>query len=91
MSQFPATVYIEARPRGRHEGQPIEDYVVEDGADHVLKAFKTQKEAIDWAKKEGHHPLVARVRRENNKTKPTRSRDATLYEEAAPRPRSKDR
>jgi predicted RNase H-like HicB family nuclease len=95
-SQFPATVYIEARPRGRQEGEPIEDYVVEDDADHVLKVFKTQKEAIDWAKKEGHHPLVARVRHENNKTKPRRSRReakqyATLYEEAALRPRSKDR
>ena len=43
--------------------------MVEDHKDHVLKTFKTQKEAIDWAKKEGHHPLVARVRHENNKTK----------------------
>ena len=50
-------VYIEPRPKGRAEGTPIEDYVVEDHKDHVLKTFKTQKEAIDWAKKEGHHPL----------------------------------
>ncbi len=57
------------RPKGRKEGEPIEDYVIEDHKDHVLKTFKTQKEAIDWAKKEGHHPLVARVRHENNKTK----------------------
>jgi hypothetical protein len=55
-------VYIEPRPKGRHEGTAIDDYVVEDHKDHVLKTFKTQKEAIDWAKKVGHHPLVARVR-----------------------------
>jgi hypothetical protein len=42
-------VYIEPRPKGRKEGEPIEDYVVEDHKDHVLKTFKTQKEAIDWA------------------------------------------
>jgi len=63
-------VYIESRPKRRPEGTPIEDYVVEDYKDHVLKTFKTQKEAIDWAKKQGRHPLVARVRHENNKTKP---------------------
>ena len=69
-------VYIEPRPKGRHEGTAIEDYVVEDHNDHVLKTFKTQKEAIDWAKTEGHHPLVARVRHENNKTKPDHWRSA---------------
>ena len=50
-------VYIEPRPKGRPEGTAIEDYVVEDHNDHVLKMFKTQKEAIDWAKTDGHHPL----------------------------------
>ena len=55
-------VYIVPRPKGRHEGTAIEGYVIEDHKDHVLKTFKTQKEAIDWAKKVGHHPLVARVR-----------------------------
>ena len=72
-------VYIEARPKRRHEVTPIEDYVVEDHADHVLKVFKTQKEAIDWAKKQGHRPLVARVRenrREHDKTKPDHWRSA---------------
>jgi transcription elongation GreA/GreB family factor len=29
---------------------------------HVLATFKTQKEAIAWAKKNNHSPLVARVR-----------------------------
>jgi hypothetical protein len=35
--------------------------------DHVLATFKTQHEAIDWAKKNGHSPHVARVRHLNNK------------------------
>jgi hypothetical protein len=69
-------VYIEPRPKGRHEGTPIEDYVIEDHKGYVLKTFHTQKEAIDWAKKEGHYPLVARVRHENNKTKPNHWRSA---------------
>ena len=46
-----ANVYIEARPKGRAEGAHIDDYVVEDhAADHVLGTFKTQREAIDWAR-----------------------------------------
>jgi hypothetical protein len=40
-------VYVEARPKGRSEGSPIGDFVVEDHADHVLVTFKTQKEAVD--------------------------------------------
>jgi hypothetical protein len=40
-----ANVYIEERPKGRREGQPIERYVVEDHADHVLHSAKTQKDA----------------------------------------------
>ena len=41
-----ANVYIEARPKGRPEGSAIEDFVVEDHADHVLATFKTQREAL---------------------------------------------
>jgi hypothetical protein len=62
-------VYIEPRPKGHSEGSPIEDYVAEDHADHVLATFKTQQEAIEWAKKNGHIPLVARARRLNDKKK----------------------
>ena len=65
-----ANVYVEARPKGRLEGSPIADYVVEDHADHVLGTFATQKEAIDWAKGAGHTPHVARVRHMNDKKKP---------------------
>lgn len=60
-------VYVEARPKGRPEGAHIEDYVVEDHQHGVLATFRTQTEAIQWAKKEGHHPLVARVRHQNDK------------------------
>jgi hypothetical protein len=62
-----ANVYIEARPKGRPEGSPIDDYVVEDHNDRVLGTFNTQREAIDWAKAKGHAPLVARVRHLNDK------------------------
>jgi hypothetical protein len=64
-----ANVYIEPRPKGRPEGTHIDDYVVEDNADHVLATFKTQREAIDWARKNGHAPLVGRVRHLNDKKK----------------------
>jgi hypothetical protein len=64
-----ATVYVEARPKGR-EGTPIDDYVVEDHAGHVLRTLKTQAEAIAWAKSNGHSPHVARVRHLNDKKKP---------------------
>jgi hypothetical protein len=69
-------VFVEARPKGRQEGDPIEDYVVEDHADHVLMTFKTQHEAIAWAKSNGHAPLVARVRHLNNKKLPDHWRSA---------------
>lgn len=42
-----AKVYVEARPKGRPENSPINDYVVEDSADNVLKTTSTQKAAID--------------------------------------------
>lgn len=71
-----ANVYVEPRPKGRPEGSPITDYVVEDHADHALGTFKTQQEAIEWAKKNGHHPLVARVRHLNDKKKPDHWRSA---------------
>ncbi len=65
-----ATVYVEARPKGRAEGTRIDDYVVEDHADHVLNTSQTQAAAITWAKNNGHTPLVARVRHLNDKKNP---------------------
>jgi hypothetical protein len=69
-------VYVEARPKGRPDGDPIDDYVVEDHTDHVLHTCKTQREAMDWAKKNGHTPHVARVRHLNDKKKPDHWRAA---------------
>jgi hypothetical protein len=69
-------VYVEPRPKGRHDGEPIQDYVVEDRADHVLFTSHTQREAIEWAKGEGHSPLVARVRHLNDKKKTDHWRSA---------------
>jgi hypothetical protein len=71
-----ANVYIEPRPKARREGDPIDDYVVEDHADHVLATLKTQQEAIEWARRHGHTPLVARVRHLNDKKKPDHWRSA---------------
>lgn len=71
-----ANVYVEARPKGRPEGSQITDYVVEDINDRVLGTFSTQRDAIDWAKRQGHHPLVARVRHLNNKRIPDHWRSA---------------
>ena len=71
-----ANVFVEPRPKGRPEGSPIEDYVVEDHADHVLTTCKTQHEAIEWAKKNGHKPHVARVRHLNDKKVPDHWRQA---------------
>ena len=64
------TVFIEARPKGRPEGSPIEDFVVEEQGDRVLKTFKNQEEAIAWAQSEGHSAHVARVRHLNDKKIP---------------------
>ena len=69
-------VYIEAHPKGRPEGAPIDRFVVEDHEDHALATFKTQHEAIEWAKKQGHAPLVARVRHLSDKRKPDHWRAA---------------
>lgn len=71
-----ANVYVEARPKGRPEGSRIDDYVVENHADNVLGTFRTQHEAIDWAKRNGHNPLVARVRHLNDKKIPDHWRSA---------------
>jgi hypothetical protein len=65
-----ANVFVEPRPKGRPEGSPITDFVVEDHADHVLATFKTQEEAIQWARSHSHAPHVARVRHLNDKRKP---------------------
>ena len=69
-------VFIEARPKGRPDGSAIDDYVVEDRANHVVHIAKTQREAIEWARHKGHHALVARVRHLNSKRVPDHWRGA---------------
>jgi hypothetical protein len=70
-----ANVFVEARPKGR-DGDRIDSYVVEDHVHGVLGTFKTQHEAIQWAKSKGHHPLVARVRHFSDKRVPDHWRSA---------------
>ena len=65
-----AIVYVEARPKGRPEGSRIDDFVVEDHADHILHTSQSQEDAIIWAKRNGHGPHVARVRYLNDKKRP---------------------
>ncbi len=65
-----AVVFVEARPKGRAEGSPIDDYVVETQGDTILYTSRTQGEAIDWSKRNGHSPHVARVRHLNDKKRP---------------------
>ncbi len=71
-----ANVYVEARPKGLRDGEPIDDYVVEEHADQALATFSTQAEAIKWAKDNGHRPLVAFVRRLNDRKIPDQWRAA---------------
>ena len=80
------TVFIEARPKGRREGTAIVDYVVEEQGDRFLKAFKTQAEAITWAKSEGHSPHVARVRHLNDKKIPDHWRPVSKMPSDRPSP-----
>jgi hypothetical protein len=72
-----ANVYVEACPKGCREGTLVTNFVVEDHAGSALGAFKTQREAIDWAKSKSHSPLVARIRQANDKTSPDHWRAAT--------------
>lgn len=65
-----ANVFIEARPKGRPEGSPITDYVIEDGEGQVINVQTIQRHAVLWAKKRGFHPLIARVRHLNDKSIP---------------------
>ena len=45
---------MEAGLIGKDRRKSITDYVVEDHADHPLETFNTQKEAIEWARQNGH-------------------------------------
>ena len=59
---------------GGRRGAPITDRVVEDHADGVLQTAETQAEAIGRAGRNGHEPVVARVRHRNDEKEPDRLR-----------------
>ncbi len=71
-------VYVEPRPKGRGERDPIDHYVLElaggKSADNGVH-HQTQETAINAAKRMGHKPLVARVR-VTDKGKPDHWRSA---------------
>ncbi|SFK21600.1 hypothetical protein SAMN05216525_16426 [Bradyrhizobium sp. Gha] len=69
-----SVVFIEPRPKGRKEGEPIEDFVVETNSNQPIATFPTQEAAIKWAKEHAHQPHVARVRHLNDKNKPNGGR-----------------
>jgi hypothetical protein len=51
-----ANVYVEARPKGCPEGERIDDYVVEDHADHVLRRSRLRpraKTTVPWSLESG--------------------------------------
>jgi hypothetical protein len=62
-----AQLFVEPRPKGQQEGDRIDDYVVEDHADHLLHTSRTQVDAIDWAKKNGAPHVAWHL---NDKKKP---------------------
>ncbi|MBR0801279.1 hypothetical protein JQ615_38625 [Bradyrhizobium jicamae] len=68
-------MFVEPRPKGRKEGEPIEDFVVETHADQPLATFQTQEAAIKWAREHNHTPHVARTRHLNDKAKPDQWRE----------------
>jgi len=55
-------VYIEPMPKGSDPDTPTEYQIEFQDEGKAAGPFKTQKEAIDEARRLGHKPLVARVR-----------------------------
>jgi hypothetical protein len=69
-------VYLEPRPKSRDAHAPIDHFAVEDSADSVLYSNRTQQGAVDWAKRQGHRPvMVARVRHLPDKRNPDHWRE----------------
>ena len=55
-----ATVYIEPRPKGRPEGDPIDDYVVEDHADQCPRHLQDAARGNRVGKEGGPRPAPER-------------------------------
>ncbi|MBR0939339.1 hypothetical protein JQ586_39070 [Bradyrhizobium jicamae] len=68
-------MFVEPRPKGRKEGEPIEEFVVETLTDKPLATFPTQEAAIKWAREHNRTPLVARIRYLNDKARPDQWRE----------------
>lgn len=64
-----SNVYIEPTSSGKYQIEFAD-------RTPTIGPFNTQKEAIEKAKKMGHHPLVARVRHLNDKKIPDHWRSA---------------
>jgi hypothetical protein len=62
----------------------IEDYVVEEQGDRVLKTFKTQADADHLGKGQGHSPHLARARRLNDKKIPNHLAGGLAEREISP-------
>ena len=65
-------VYIEPKPKARHESEPIDSYLIEiDGGTSVDgRKYATQAEARESAKRQGHHPILCARVRMTDKGKP---------------------
>ena len=57
-------VFVEPEPKGRPEGTAITHYVLELAHGDRLdqRNYSTQGEAVESARRQGHQPLIARVR-----------------------------
>ena len=63
-------VYVEARPKGRPEGSAIEDSWWRITPITCSRRLKPNRRPSAWSTKQGHTPLIARVRHLNDKEKP---------------------
>jgi len=70
-----SNAFIEPLPKSKDEQAAIALYVVDTGTAIMGGPFPTQAQAVDWARKRGHHPLVARARHLTNKNKPDHWRE----------------
>jgi hypothetical protein len=60
-------VFVEPRPKGQAGGPRTSSSRI---TPITLATFKTQEDAIHWARTHGYMPHVARVRHLNDKKKP---------------------
>lgn len=71
-----SNVYIEARPRAPIESAGIEHFVVEGQRGDLLQTFSTLRQAVHWARDNGHAPLVPYDEERNDKAQREQWRSA---------------